>query len=61
MANRALRMIGNKVEMHTSYCECSAGWFETLFSEVFEKTVNVAILNTITNGAPECTFRIEYK
>lgn len=50
-----------KIEtMHTSYCECSAGWFETLFSEIFEKEVKVAIVDTITNGAPECTFIIDY-
>jgi len=46
--------------MNKIYCECSAGWFETLFSEVLGKEVNVKILNTIINGATECVFEIEY-
>lgn len=29
-----------------------------LFSEVFEKEVNVEIVDTIVNGAFECTFEI---
>ena len=44
--------------MNKNYCECSAGWYKKLFSEVFEKTVSVKILNTILNGAEECTFEI---
>lgn len=41
-----------------SYCQCSAGWFYHLFSAVLGKTVSVKIVNTITNGAKECTFEI---
>lgn len=41
------------------YCQCSAGWFQRLFSEIFEKPVSVKIVDTITNGAGECTFIIE--
>ena len=41
-----------------SYCQCSAGWFYHLFSTVLGKTVSVKIVNTITNGAKECTFEI---
>ena len=44
--------------MNKNYCECSAGWYKKLFSEVFEKDVSVKILNTIINGANECTFEI---
>jgi len=44
------------------YCECSAGWYTRLFSEVFGKSVTVKILDTIVNGATECTFEIsEYE
>ena len=51
--------IPKKVEhLNKNYCECSAGWYKKLFSEVFEKTVSVKILNTILNGAEECTFEI---
>lgn len=42
------------------YCQCSAGWFQRLFSEVFGKPVSVKIINTITNGANECTFEIDF-
>ena len=46
-------------KLNPSYCECSAGWFQHLFSEVFGKSVSVHIVDTITNGAKECTFEIE--
>lgn len=51
--------IPKKVDtMNKQYCECSAGWYERLFSEVFEKDVEVQIIDTIINGANECTFEI---
>ena len=51
--------IPKKVEnLNKNYCECSAGWYMRLFSEVFEKKVNVEIVDTIVNGASECTFEI---
>lgn len=47
------------VEYWQEYCECSAGWYMRLFSEVFEKSVTVIIVDTIVNGgAPECGFEI---
>lgn len=45
--------------INLSYCQCSAGWFQHLFSEVFSKSVSVHIVDTITNGAKECTFEID--
>lgn len=49
-------------EGRKGYCECSAGWYTRLFSEVFGKSVTVRILDTIVNGATECTFEIsEYE
>lgn len=51
--------IPKKVEqMNKQYCECSAGWYKKLFSAVFEKEVSVKIVDTIVNGATECTFEI---
>ncbi len=44
--------------LNKGYCECSAGWYMRLFSEVFGKHVTVKILDTIVNGAVECTFEI---
>ena len=52
-------VIPKKVEnMNKKYCECSAGWYMRLFSEVFEKSVTVTIVDTIVNGASECVFEI---
>ncbi len=45
-------------KINPSYCQCSAGWFQHLFSEVFGKQISVHIVDTITNGAKECTFEI---
>lgn len=45
--------------LNPSYCQCSAGWFQRLFSEVFGKSVSVHIVDSITNGAKECTFEID--
>lgn len=42
------------------YCQCSAGWFEKLFSSVFEKEVIVKGVDTILNGADKCTFEISF-
>ena len=51
--------IPKKVEqMNKTYCECSAGWYQKLFTEVFEKEVSVKIVDTIVNGAAECIFEI---
>ena len=48
-------------KINPSYCQCSAGWFEHLFSEVFGGAVTVKVIDTITNGAKECTFEIVSK
>lgn len=74
IGGRNLHLSGNKIiaiykkcycnipkkikDMNKSYCECSAGWYMKLFSEVFEKNVSVKIINTIVNGADECTFEL---
>ena len=44
--------------INKNYCECSAGWYMKLFSEVFGKNVTVRIVDTIAGGASECTFEI---
>lgn len=46
-------------KFNPSYCQCSAGWFEHLFSGVLGRPVSVKIVDTITNGAKECTFEID--
>lgn len=49
-------MVVNGIQQ--SYCECSAGWFEKLFSSVLNKPVKVSIINTILNGNDNCIFEI---
>lgn len=44
--------------MPPAYCHCSAGWFERLFSSVFEKSVEVKKLHTILDGSEDCVFEI---
>lgn len=46
-------------KLNPLYCQCSAGWFQRLFSEVFGRPVSVNLVNTITYGANECTFEID--
>jgi predicted hydrocarbon binding protein len=42
------------------YCNCSAGWYERLFSSVFEKPVDVKKVRTILDGSDNCEFEINY-
>jgi len=42
------------------YCNCSAGWYEHLFSSVFEKPVDVKRVRTILDGSNKCEFEISY-
>jgi predicted hydrocarbon binding protein len=44
--------------MPACYCECSAGWFEGLFTNVFERSVQVKIIHTILDGSVDCNFEI---
>lgn len=46
-------------QLNPLYCQCSVGWFRHLFTEVFGKAVSVNIVDTIVNGARECTFEID--
>lgn len=45
-------------EVPSVYCSCSEGWFEHLFSEVFDRQVQVRRMQTIADGADECLFYI---
>ena len=42
------------------FCHCSEGWYEKLFSSVFEKPVDVRLVRTILDGADRCEFEISY-
>ena len=42
------------------YCHCSEGWYEKLFSSVFEKPVEVKKRQTILDGSEYCEFEIDY-
>ena len=43
------------------YCNCSAGWYERLFSSVFDKPIEVKIVQTILDGSDICVFEITYQ
>lgn len=47
-------------DLQETYCECSAGWFEKLFSSVFEKSVEVKRIQTILSGNDQCLFEISF-
>lgn len=47
--------------MSPVYCNCSVGWFERLFSSVFEREVEVRKLQTILDGSDQCVFEITLK
>ena len=52
----------NKVKgLSPLYCYCSAGWYEQLFSSVFNKPVEVEKIATIPDGADHCEFEINYQ
>jgi len=53
--------LANKIkDLSPLFCHCSEGWFEQLFSGVFEKPVEVKKIRTILDGASECEFEISY-
>jgi predicted hydrocarbon binding protein len=43
------------------YCYCSAGWYEQLFSSIFQKPVEVEKVATIPDGADHCEFEISFQ
>lgn len=43
------------------YCYCSAGWYEQLFSSIFDKPVEVKKIATIPDGADHCEFEISFQ
>lgn len=42
------------------WCECSAGYAEAMFQQVFGSSVSVTLLESIKSGANRCTLRIEW-
>lgn len=44
--------------LSAGYCQCSAGWFQKLFSRTLEKNVTVNIIHTIISGENDCVFEI---
>jgi predicted hydrocarbon binding protein len=43
------------------YCYCSTGWYEQLFSSVFDRPVEVEKIATIPDGADHCEFEIGFQ
>jgi predicted hydrocarbon binding protein len=40
------------------FCNCSRGYLKDFFEGVFEKEIQLEIIDTVINGANECTFRL---
>jgi len=47
-----------KEPISPTYCHCSRGWVLELFEQVFGKSVQVDLLQSIVQGAPFCQFAI---
>lgn len=42
------------------WCECSVGYAETMFRQVFGSTVHVTLLASAKSGADRCTLHVEW-
>lgn len=42
------------------WCECSVGYAEAMFRQVFGEGVQVTLLESAKSGADRCTFRVEW-
>ena len=42
----------------TLFCTCSQGWYEAVFSAVFQQDVSVEIIESVLRGGSRCSFRI---
>lgn len=42
------------------WCECSAGYAEAMFRQVFGTSATVTLLTTAKSGADRCTFRVQW-
>ena len=42
------------------WCECSAGYAEAMFRQVFSESVRVKLLGSAKSGADRCTFRVQW-
>lgn len=47
-----------KEKFSSTYCNCSRGWFLELFEKLFEKPINVDLVESIIQGAKTCKFVI---
>ncbi len=45
--------------LNRCYCQCSCGFYEKLFTEVLQHTVEVELVQSIKGGAETCEFVIE--
>ncbi|MBN1152237.1 MAG: hypothetical protein JXA58_03410 [Dehalococcoidia bacterium] len=43
-----------------TYCYCSCGWFEQLFTAIFDRPVEVELVSSIIQGDERCQFRIRW-
>lgn len=43
-----------------TYCQCSTGWYKSLFEAAFDRPVKVRLKQSIIQGADSCEFEIEF-
>lgn len=42
------------------WCECSAGYAEVMFRQIFGEDVQVELLNSVKSGSERCSFRVRW-
>ena len=51
---------GADIAVPRLWCECSVGYAEALFRQLFGSTVQATLLQTVKSGDPRCAFRITW-
>jgi predicted hydrocarbon binding protein len=47
-----------KQPISKTFCNCSRGYLKDFFEGVFEKEIQLEIIDTVIHGANNCTFRL---
>ncbi len=47
-------------EVPALWCECSVGYVDSMFKQIFGDSVSVHLLGSAKSGADRCTFRIQW-
>lgn len=47
-----------ETDLSTTWCHCGAGWFTQLWGGIFEREVQVEVLETVRGGNERCVFKV---